>query len=68
MNHEDIQFPTRQHSLREDIRALAQLMDDVLREQGGAELWQLVEQDRLTAIRWREGVAGAAEALAVRVR
>jgi phosphoenolpyruvate carboxylase len=68
MNHEDIQFPTRHHPLREDIRALAQLMDDVLREQGGAELWQLVEQDRLTAIRWREGVAGAAEALAVRVR
>ena len=68
MNHDDIQFPTRHHPLREDIRALAQLMDDVLREQGGAELWQLVEQDRLTAIRWREGVAGAAEALAVRVR
>src|SRR3984885_7123633 len=68
MNHEDIQFPTRHHPLREDIHALAQLMDEVLREQGGAELWQLVEQDRLTAIRWREGVAGAAEALAVRVR
>src|SRR5580698_198079 len=68
MNHEDIEFPTRHHPLREDIRALAQLMDDVLREQGGAELWQLVEQDRLTAMRWREGVAGAAEALAVRVR
>src|SRR5450631_3676563 len=68
MIHEDIQFPTRHHPLREDIRALAQLMDDVLREQGGAELWQLVEQDRLTAIRWRGGSAGAAEALAVRVR
>src|SRR5579863_1258818 len=68
MDHEDIQFPSRHHPLREDIRALAQLMDDVLREQGGAELWQLVEQDRLTAMRWREGVAGAAEALAVRVR
>src|ERR1700686_179038 len=67
-NHEDIQFPTRHHPLREDMRALAQLMDDVLREQGGAELWQLVEQDRLTAIRWREGVAGAGDALAVRVR
>src|SRR6202034_3382614 len=68
MNHEDIQFPTRHHPLREDIRALAQLMDDVRREQGGAELWQLVEQDRLTAVRWRDGVPGAAEALAVRVR
>src|ERR1700686_3412482 len=64
MNHEDIQFPTRHHPLREDMRALAQLMDDVLREQGGAELWQLVEQDRLTAMRWREGVAGGAQGLA----
>ncbi|HEY1725829.1 MAG TPA: phosphoenolpyruvate carboxylase [Steroidobacteraceae bacterium] len=68
MNHQDIPFPTRHHPLREDIRALSQLMDEVLREQGGAELWQLVEQDRLTAIQWREGVAGAADALAVRVR
>src|SRR6202167_1095872 len=68
MNHEDIEFPTRHHPLREDIRALSQLMHDVLREQGGAELWQLVDQARLTAMRWREGVAGAAEALAVRVR
>src|SRR5579863_4334255 len=68
MDHEDIQFPTRHHPLRADIRALAQLMDEVLQEQGGPELWQLFEQDRLTATRWREGVAGAGEALAVRVR
>src|SRR5579863_7053466 len=68
MDHEDIQFPSRHHPLREDIRALAQLMDEVLQEQGGPELWQLFEQDRLTATRWREGVAGAGEALAVRVR
>jgi len=68
MSHDDIQFPTRHHPLREDIRTLGELMDQVLREQGGAELWQLVEQDRLTAMRWREGVAGAAEALSVRVR
>ena len=68
MDHDDIQFPTRHHPLREDVRALAQLMDEVLREQGGEELWQLVDQDRLTASRWRAGVPGAAEALAVRVR
>src|SRR5665213_1445372 len=43
-------------------------MGEVLREQGGEELLTLVDEDRLTAIRWREGVAGAAEALAVRVR
>jgi phosphoenolpyruvate carboxylase len=64
----DIPFPTRHHPLRDDIRTLATLTDEVLREQGGEELWQLVEQDRLTAIRWREGSPGAAEALSVRVR
>jgi phosphoenolpyruvate carboxylase len=68
MNAVNIPFPTRHHPLRADIQALAQLTGEVLREQGGEELWQLVEQDRLTAGRWREGVAGAGEALAIRVR
>jgi len=68
MNAVDIPFPTRHHPLRDDIETLAQLTDEMLREQGGEELWRLVEQDRLTAVRWREGVAEAADALAVRVR
>jgi phosphoenolpyruvate carboxylase len=68
MRREDIAFPSRHHPLRDDLQALGQLMDAVLREQGGEELWQLVEQDRLTALRWRDGVEGAGEALAARVR
>lgn len=68
MNREDIKFPARHNPLREDIHALGQLMGEVLREQCGEELLSLVDQDRLTAIRWREGVVGAADALAVRVR
>jgi phosphoenolpyruvate carboxylase len=68
MHREQIQFPPRHNPLREDMHALGQLMGEVLREQGGEELLALVEQDRQTAIRWREGVTGAAEALAVRVR
>jgi phosphoenolpyruvate carboxylase len=68
MNAVDIPFPTRHHPLRDDIQTLAELADEILREQGGEELWQLVEQDRLTAARWREGAPGAADALAVRVR
>lgn len=68
MNAVDIPFPTRHHPLRDDIETLTQLTDEMLREQGGEELWQLVEQDRRTAVRWRDGVAGAADALAVRVR
>jgi phosphoenolpyruvate carboxylase len=68
MNRENITFPARHTPLREDIHALGELMGEVLREQGGEELLSLVDQDRLTAIRWRGGVAGAGEALAVRVR
>jgi phosphoenolpyruvate carboxylase len=68
MSTVDIPFPTRHHPLRDDIQTLQQLADEVLREQGGEELWQLVEQDRLAAMHWREGLSGAAEALSVRVR
>src|ERR1700691_5659132 len=68
MNREDITFPPRHNPLREDIHALGHLLGEELREQCGEELLTLVDQDRLTAIRWREGVAGAADALAVRVR
>jgi phosphoenolpyruvate carboxylase len=68
MNRENITFPARHAPLREDIHTLGQLMGEVLREQGGDELLSLVDQDRVTAIGWREGVSGAGEALAVRVR
>jgi phosphoenolpyruvate carboxylase len=68
MNAVNIPFPTRHHPLRDDIQTLGRLTDEVLKEQGGEELWQLVDQDRQTAIRWRDGAPGAAEALAVRVR
>jgi phosphoenolpyruvate carboxylase len=68
MNRENITFPARHAPLREDIHTLGQLMGEVLREQGGEELLTMVDQDRVMAIRWREGVSGAGEALGVRVR
>jgi phosphoenolpyruvate carboxylase len=68
MSAVDIPFPTRHHPLRDDIQTLEELADGVLREQGGEELWQLVEEDRQTAIRWREGDSSARETLSVRVR
>jgi phosphoenolpyruvate carboxylase len=68
MNRENITFPARHTPLREDIHALGNLMGEVLREQGGDDVLSLVDQDRLTAIRWRSGLSGAGEALAVRVR
>jgi phosphoenolpyruvate carboxylase len=67
MNDLDLSFPPRHAPLREDLSALGQLMDEVLREQGGEEFFQTVELDRSTALRWQQGESGAAEALAVRV-
>ncbi|HEX4050952.1 MAG TPA: phosphoenolpyruvate carboxylase [Steroidobacteraceae bacterium] len=68
MDREDLHFPPRHAPLREDLDALGQLLDEVLREQCGEEFFGLVLQDRLTATRWREGDRAAGEALALRVR
>lgn len=68
MKRENITFPAKHTPLRDDIHALGDLMGEVLRDQGGEELLALVDQDRLTAIRWHSGLPGAADALAVRVR
>jgi phosphoenolpyruvate carboxylase len=68
MNRDTVQFPVRHAPLREDVLALGELMDAVLREQGGEEFFRMVEQDRLEAIRWRSGEEQAGEALALRVR
>src|SRR5579862_9250842 len=65
--NDDSEFSGRHVPLSEDLRALRQIMDEVLREQAGDELFQLVEQDGLTARRWREGEGGL-DALAARVR
>ena len=41
--------------LREDIRFLGRLLGDTIREQAGAEVFDLVESIRRTAIRYRQG-------------
>jgi phosphoenolpyruvate carboxylase len=68
MNRDDGESQPPQLPPSEDLRALRQVMDQVLREQGGEEFFQLVEQDRLCGGRRREGDRGALDALAVRVR
>ena len=68
MKRDDIQFPARHNALREDVHALGGLVGEVLREQGGLELFDLVELDRTTAIRRRNGDREAANDLAVRVQ
>ena len=59
---QNIQFPAKDAALREDVHALGGLVGEILREQGGTELFDHVEADRVAAIRRREGdPAGALE-------
>lgn len=55
MHRHNLQFPTKETALREDVHALGSLVGEVLRDQGGEELLKLVEGDRVAAIRRREG-------------
>jgi len=57
MYRQSIQFPVKDAGLREDVHALGTLIGETLRDQGGEELFGLVEGDRLAAIRRREGDA-----------
>ena len=64
MYRQSIQFPAKDAALRDDVHALGGLIGETLRDQGGEEFFELVEGDRLAAIRRREGDgAGAAELL-----
>jgi len=55
MYRQSIQFPAKDLELREDVHALGALIGETLRDQGGEELFDLVEGDRLAAISRREG-------------
>jgi phosphoenolpyruvate carboxylase len=57
---QDIQFPSKDTALRDDVHALGGLVGEVLRDQGGERLLAKVEQDRIAAIRRREGEPAAA--------
>ena len=67
MNRHDIHFPPKHSALRDDVHSLGELIGNVLREQGGTGLFDLVEQDRTLAIRRRAGDAEAAAQLGTRV-
>ena len=68
MNRSEIHFPPKHEALRDDVHALGALVGDILREQGGDQLFELVEHDRVVAIRRRDGDQEAAVELATRVR
>jgi phosphoenolpyruvate carboxylase len=57
----EISFTDKDAPLRDDVRALGALVGTVIREQGGDELYDLVEAARVAAIRRREGQGERAE-------
>ena len=68
MSRSDIHFPPKHEALREDVHALGMLVGEILREQGGRQLFELVELDRQAAIRRRDGDEPARLELAASVR
>jgi len=68
MPRPDIHFPLKDAALREDVHALGGLVGEVLRDQGGNELFDIVEGDRQAAIGRRSGDAEDAIQLVVRTR
>ena len=68
MSRSDIHFPPKHEALRDDVHALGALVGEILLEQGGETLFEMVEHDRVAAIRRRESDAQAAAELATRFR
>ncbi len=68
VKRDDIQFPAKHSALRDDVHVLGALVGDVLKEQGGDVLFDLVEKDRRLSIRRRAGDKEAAAELSVQLR
>jgi len=66
IHRQNLQFPTKETALREDVHALGGLVGEVLRDQGGPELFDRVEGDRVAAIGRRDGHPESAVELVVR--
>ncbi|MGE3599696.1 MAG: phosphoenolpyruvate carboxylase [Dehalococcoidia bacterium] len=66
MDRHSIHFPSKHAALRDDVHALGGLVGEVLRDQGGSALFELVEGDRVEAINWRAGDTASHQGLIVR--
>ncbi len=54
MRRQDITFEDKDQALRDDVRMLGAMIGELIAEQGGGELFDIVENARLRAIRRRE--------------
>src|SRR6187431_3156665 len=68
MPRSDISFPLKDAELREDVHMLGALVGEVIREQGGDALFELVESDRQAAIARRDGDTASGRELSERTR
>lgn len=68
MDRTETDFPLKHAALRDDVHMLGALVGEMLREQGGEPLLELVERDRTLAIARRRGDAAAGEELEARMR
>ena len=68
VERERILFPPKDEPLRADVSVLGGLVGEVIREQGGDELFQWVEAARTAAIRRREGDPSGEEDLVAVIR
>ena len=66
IHRHNLRFPSKETALHEDVHALGGLVGEVLRDQGGENLFNLVEGDRVAAIGRREGDPQSAVELVVR--
>ena len=64
LRRQDITFEDKDQALRDDVRTLGRLVGELLVEQGGQELFDIVENARLRSIRRREGNEKSGEELA----
>ena len=64
LRRQDITFEDKDQALRNDVRTLGTMVGDLILEQNGEELYELVENARLRAIRRREDNEKTGEELA----
>ena len=67
LRRQDITFEDKDQALRDDVRTLGTLVGELIREQGGDELFEFVENARLRSIRRRENNELEGEELAALV-
>ncbi len=55
LRRQDVTFEEKDQALRDDVRRLGAMVGELIREQNGEELFEMVENARLRSIRRREG-------------